>query len=95
MTQARMSPSVSTAAWFSLTHLTEFKATATRAPASFMAAPPSADAFLGRYSQQLARRRYRPGKVKIYRGAFRQFLTYHAPRESVDLCREDVLEYLA
>ncbi|WP_052430557.1 tyrosine-type recombinase/integrase [Hymenobacter sp. DG25B] len=58
-------------------------------------APTPQEALLSRYSQHIALKRYSPQTLKNYRGAFLQFISYHAPRLPLELSRQDVLDYLA
>ena len=64
-----------------------------------LAAPPPPptphDTLLARYCQHIALKRYSPATLKCYRGAFQQFLLYHAPRLPLEMSRQDVLDYLA
>ncbi|MBC8085540.1 MAG: phage integrase N-terminal SAM-like domain-containing protein, partial [Hymenobacter sp.] len=66
-------------------------------PALAVALPPCTphEVLLSRYCQFIALKRYSPATLKSYRGAFQSFLVYHAPRLPLELCKQDVLNYLA
>ena len=53
------------------------------------------EVLLARYCQFIALKRYSPQTLKNYRGAFQLFLTHCAPRLPLELCKQDVLDYLA
>lgn len=57
--------------------------------------PTPQQVLLSRYCQFIALKRYSPQTLKNYRGAFQLFLVHHAPRLPLELCKQDVLDYLA